>query len=335
MKLGIFGGSFNPIHNGHLNSLSCLQKEIGFDRLFVVPTPQNPLRLQIEGSTPQQRLEMARIALKGSSFELDSSEIEKGGGSFTIDTLQGYHSQYEDWEISLIIGLDQLSHFHKWKDYQKILSENHLIVTSRPDDEFPEKVSDLQPEIQFLVEDYFDNKMKLTTGQTITFHQLNDIEVSSTKIRTNLRQGVPVAEMIPSGVLEYITRHNIYEPLESKVRDFRVLTEWAAHLLFDKRGFRVKAYDVSRLQQPTEFNLIASGTSTKHAVALSDHVIAGVKEKFDIYPQGIEGQSEGYWIVLDYGSLMVHLFCDYVRWQYQLEELWVEGLDLELQEKWK
>ena len=333
MKLGVFGGSFNPIHNGHLNSLNHLQKKMGFDRIFVVPASQNPLRSKIEGPSPKQRLEMTQIALRGSSFDLDASEIKKGGLSFTIDTLQGYHKKYEGWEISLIIGLDQLSYFHKWKDYEKILNENHLIVTSRPGEKFPAKASDLPTEIQSFVDDYSHHKIKLKTGQTITFLQLNDMDVSSTEIRRKLRKGVSVVEMLPHSVLEYINNNKLYEPLENKVECFKDLTQSAARTLFDKKGIRVKAYDVSHLEQPTEFQLIASGTSTRHTIALSEYVIAGIKEKYGIYPQGIEGQFEGRWIAIDYGSLMVHLFYDFVRWKYNLEDLWTEGVDMELQDK--
>lgn len=332
MKLGIFGGSFNPIHNGHLNGLNCLQEKIQFERLFVIPTSQNPLRHPIEGPSSEQRLEMLRIALKSLPFDLDPSEIEKGGVNFTIDTLQGYHEKYKGWEISLIIGLDQLSYFHKWKGYQKILSENHLVVMSRPGDEFPKNISDLQPEIQSLVKDYGNNEIRLKTGRTIIFHQLDDKEISSTEIRKNLRSGVSVEEMLPPGVLEYINSYHLYEGLTNRVRDFRDLTEVAARILLDKRGIRVKAYDVSHLEQPTEFNLIASGTSTRHTLALSEYVVNGIKERFDIYPQGVEGQTEGCWVVLDYGSLMVHLFYDFIRWKYNLEDLWAKGLDMEIKD---
>ena len=333
MKLGIFGGSFNPIHNGHLNSLNSLREKMPLDRLFVVPTGQNPLVLPTGGATSKQRWEMVQIALRGLPIDIDPFEIQKGGLSFTIDTLNQYHKSYKNWDIYLIIGLDQFLCFHQWKDYREILTKSHLIVTSRPGNEFPEEISDLPNEWQSLIQSYSKDKIQLTTGRSITFHPLDDMDISSTEIRRNMRKGWPVAEMVPPEVLDYMNTNQLYEPIESHISDFKGLTESAAQVLIDKNAIRVKAYDMTHLQHPTEFNLIASGNSTRHTKALSEYIVHGLKEKFNIYPQGTDGQLESQWIVLDYGSLMVHLFYDFTRWKYRLEDLWYQGKDMELNNK--
>ena len=329
MKLGVFGGSFNPIHKGHLNSLNSLQVKLQFDRLVVIPTGQNPLSYPIEGASCQQCLEMVQIALRNFSVEVDTCEIEKKGVSFTIDTLRQYSQRYPAWDIYLIVGLDQLECFHLWKEYREILKISHLVVTSRPGYEFPKKISDLSVGLQGFVQHYFKDKIQLTTSRSIIFHTLEDMDVSSTEIRENIRKGECVEKMLPSEVLDYIHQHQLYGSIEDKVPEFKILTQSVAYTLFDKNAIRVKAYDMSQLQAPTEFNLIASGQSPRHTKALSEYVIRGVKEEFDLYPQGIDGQLESQWIVLDYGSLMVHLFYDFIRWRYNLENLWHQGVDME------
>ncbi len=341
MRLGIFGGSFNPIHNGHINSLVSLYKALGLNRLFVVPAAQNPLRPPVEGASPWHRLEMVQIALKETPFELDPFELEKGGLSFTINTLQRYHSRYRNWEVSLIIGIDQFLHFHQWKDYKTILCKNDLVITSRPGENLPQKSSEIPPIFRsFLAPPHTPTsstysmayEVKLKTGRSLIFYPLEDRNISSTQIRDNLRKGVSVAEMIPSEVLEYIHHRKLYKSgdVDTDDSDFKVLTEFAARILCDKGGIQVRAFDVSHLDRPTEYYLIASGTSTRHTTALAEHMVMGLKKKWTVTPQGTEGELEGRWIALDYGSLIVHVFYDFVRWEYRLEELWQDGIEMEV-----
>ncbi|MCB0413054.1 MAG: ribosome silencing factor, partial [Bdellovibrionales bacterium] len=103
--------------------------------------------------------------------------------------------------------------------------------------------------------------------------------------------------------------------------------------LFDRKAARIKGFDLRELDTISEYSIIASGTSTRHAVALSEIIIENVKEEFGVYPYAVEGQSEGRWIVLDYGSLMIHLFYDHAREAYNLEDLWKKSLELELVDK--
>ncbi|MGZ4162085.1 MAG: nicotinate-nicotinamide nucleotide adenylyltransferase, partial [Neobacillus sp.] len=89
MRVGIFGGSFNPPHMGHINSLVTVQKKAGLDKIHVVPAAQNPLKTQVAGPTNEQRLELVKLALNsyGKQFYVDDQEIRRGGLSYTIDTV--------------------------------------------------------------------------------------------------------------------------------------------------------------------------------------------------------------------------------------------------------
>jgi nicotinate-nucleotide adenylyltransferase len=172
----------------------------------------------------------------------------------------------------------------------------------------------------------------LTTGRSIHFVHLKDVGVSATEIRKSVRSGLKVDKFLPLTVEKYIRSHKLYTVEKSKPIDFKELTEFCAGVLFDKKGFNVRGFDLSRIESPTDFTLIASGTSTRHVSSLGEQVLAEVKRKFGINPLSIEGVREGRWVLVDYGALIVHIFYDFIRQEYKLEELWSEGRPLNLQD---
>ncbi len=335
MRVGIFGGSFNPPHNGHINSLQTVHKKLGIDKIYVVPNMQNPLKVPVEGPTPAQREEMVKLALSsyGAPFEVDSQEIKRGGLSFTIDTVLNYRKTVKAEDLYLIIGADNLESFNEWKEYKKILTECNLIVTTRPGFQIPTDQEDLPEYLKELVEEYDFNFLELKTGRNIQFMTLEDVEVASSALRKALRTGKSVQRHLPLPVENYIKEQGLYKPIGDRIGDFKKFTDFCAQALFDKKAISVMGYDLRELSAPTEFALVASGTSTRHASSLAEHVSDRVKEEYGVLPQGIEGLDEGRWVVLDYGSLMVHLFYDFVRIEYSIEKLWKEGKDLGLTDK--
>ena len=94
-----------------------------------------------------------------------------------------------------------------------------------------------------------------------------------------------------------------------------------------------KRFDLRKLSAPSEFSLICSGTSTRQTVALAESLVRFVKEEYGVLPISFEGAEEGRWVLVDYGALIVHVFYDYVRNEYRLEELWKQGIDLNLRDK--
>ena len=140
MKIGIFGGSFNPPHNGHVNSLTTVQKKMGFDQILIIPNSQNPLKIQTEAPAPEHRIEMAKLAFStyGKAFQIDERELKRGGKSYTIDTIKELRKTIEAKDLFLIIGADNFENFSEWKDYKKILEEANLVVTTRPGYQIPE-----------------------------------------------------------------------------------------------------------------------------------------------------------------------------------------------------
>jgi len=334
MKVGIFGGGFNPPHMGHINSLNTVLKKAGLDRIHVIPAVQNPLKIPVEGPTPEQRLEMVKKSLEGygSQFVPDEQEIKRGGLSYSIDTVLELRKKIKADDLYLIIGADNFETFSEWKDYKKVLTEANLIVTTRPGFDMPTTQEDLPSFLKDLVVEFDFNFIELSTGRNVQFLTLKDVEISSSELRRKLRLRKPVDQFLPLGVEKYIKENKLYRPMGDRIGDFKKFTEFCANHLFSKKAIQVSAFDLSNMSAPSEYALITSGTSTRHAASLAENLILAVKEEYNIHPQSLEGVDEGRWVVVDYGSLIVHIFYDFVRQEYSLEKLWKDGRDMQLKD---
>ncbi|MGE0526058.1 MAG: nicotinate (nicotinamide) nucleotide adenylyltransferase, partial [Bdellovibrionales bacterium] len=181
-RIGIFGGNFDPFHYGHLNSMLSVAEKFGLDEIRAVPAATSPLRVQTQGSTPEQRLEMLRRGIDGHEelITIDTREIERGGVSYTVDTLRSIREESAKAMIFLIIGMDQFIKFDQWKDFKEILEVADLIVTSRPGMELPHTLDDWSMGVRQVVDDFDAHQALLKTGHTIYFHRLEDVDASGT-----------------------------------------------------------------------------------------------------------------------------------------------------------
>ncbi len=322
-RVGLFGGTFDPFHFGHLNSMLAVAEHFGLDEVKAIPAALSPLRVQTQGSTPEQRQRMLTLGISGHEdlIHIDTQEIERGGTSYTIDTIKAYVKGGSK-NLFLVIGMDQFVQFDQWKDFAKILKAADLIVTSRPGSELPYSLDEWPPAVSALVDDFDSQQALLSTGRTIYFYQLKDVIASGTEIRKKIRFEQSVQTLVPGEVERYIRENKLYESIQRNIGDFEKFTKFCENILVEKGGVNVKSYDLRAKQAPSEFTLIASGTSTRHTSALAEHLIREVKKEYNVWPESSEGQQEGRWIVIDYGALIVHTFYDFVRQEYRLEELW-------------
>jgi nicotinate-nucleotide adenylyltransferase len=334
MRVGVFGGTFNPPHMGHLSSLQEVLKKAGLGKIHVVPAAQSPLKTPLEGPTPDQRLQMTKLAVEswGPEFVVDDQEVRRGGKSYTIDTLKNLRKTVSAENLYLIIGMDKLDELEDWKDLSSILTEANLIITSRPGFAFPENPEELPPTIRGLVEEFDFNFVELKTGRNVQFVRVKDIEISASELRKWIRIRKNVEKYIPLAVETYIKNNKLYSPVVEKVADFKAFTEFCGAALFARKAIAVRGFDLRKMSSPAEFALVASGTSTRHASSLAENLMRAVKEEYNLFPQGEEGLEEGRWVVIDYGSLIVHVFYDYVRQEYAIENLWQQATDLNLKD---
>lgn len=330
-RIGIFGGTFNPLHMGHINAMTTVQSRMNIDKIIVIPAAQNPRKPQLEGPSDDHRLEMLRRGLAEFPFvAIDEQELKRGGASFTIDTVKNYAQEkgIAAEDLYLIIGLDQFDEFDKWRHYEELLTLANLIVVSRPKHNMPFSEADLPEGLKKLVAAFDRQYIALTTGRSIEFVRLQDQDVSATEVRKRLRASLNVDRHLSIPVEDYIKEHHLYAPLGPRIGDYEEFTKFCARALFERKALNVRGFDLKNMESATEFTLIASGTSTRHATSLAEAVQRAVKEEFGLLPLSVEGTGEGRWVLLDYGALIVHVFYDFVRQEYRLEDLWKQGRDL-------
>lgn len=206
--IGLFGGTFDPIHNGHLQLALSVYTHLQLRQIRFIPCAQ-PLLRTPPVATATQRLAMVNIAIKPYAyFMADDCEIKRGGLSYTIDTLRELRATMPDTPLCFMLSADQFLQFDQWRDWQDIPTLAHLIITTRPGYHFS-----ANPRVQaFIQQHQVDDIKRLhqTSAGAVFFHQLPSLPVSGTQIRLRLQQGESVQEMVPEEVLRYIWEQRIY-----------------------------------------------------------------------------------------------------------------------------
>jgi len=204
--LGILGGTFDPIHFGHLRPALEVQQALGLDEVRLIPLRDPPHRNQ-PLTTTDQRLLMLQAAIKGlPSFSIDTQELEREGKSYSVETLRSLRKEVGTKPICLLIGSDAFRQFHTWHRPDEILQLAHLVVMQRPGDS---KV-DLTP----LTADRVVKSSKSLTaspGGCILFQTVTQLDISSTTIRTLIHNNQSPRYLLPNDVLEIIQTLKLYQ----------------------------------------------------------------------------------------------------------------------------
>ena len=333
-RVGVFGGIFNPIHRGHMNSLAQVKDKFQLDMIRVIPAYQSPGKDFIHFPKPEQRLEMVKLSLKDldEGFLLDPCEINRQGMSYSIDTLKGLLAHKKDLELFLIIGLDQFYTFDQWKDYGEILGLSNIVVTSRPGYSFPLGKSEFPKGFHDFVED-FDIYQTLTKfGKGIYFIRLSDVDVSSSKIRKKLKLGQSVDQYLSFQVENYIKDQSLYQWEGLSILNYLELSKEIASLLDAKDALNTMIFDFTDQKASiTDHAIVCSANNKRQTVALSEFIIEHIKDYYGTNPLAIDGQEEGRWVVLDYGNLIIHIFYDFIRQEFHLEQLWKDAKRISFQ----
>ncbi len=188
--VGIFGGTFDPIHLGHLITAQSVKEIRGLDKIIFIPAYISPHKQEVKSLSASLRLEMVRLAIKNVPyFECSDSEIVKQGVSYTVDTLRELKLKYE--RIELIIGYDNIIDFKTWREPDKILELASLIVLKRQ--------SSVEP----------DEKDKYY--KSAFFVETPCVEISSSRIRERIARNLPINFLVPEKVNEFIMNNNLYK----------------------------------------------------------------------------------------------------------------------------
>lgn len=195
MKVGFIGGSFNPIHNDHVNLALAARREYSLDRILFIPNSQNPIKENKTGTTVQNRIDMVRLAIEDYPFfEVDTFEVDRQGVSFTIDTFRYLREKYGD--ISLVCGADLLFEIERWKDWETLLREMKFLIANRP----PHSREGLEEKAE-----HYRSRYSADIRLIKSFQMSN---VSSTRIREDILRKKTLN--ISEKVAKYIIENKLY-----------------------------------------------------------------------------------------------------------------------------
>ena len=284
----------------------------------------NPPHRQIVAPEPQDRLALVQAAIKNYEPELaiDDLEFKRGGTSYTFDTLTSYNKTHKAENIYFIMGADAFLDFPHWKNFEKLLSLANFVVVSRPGNPINLSAVDLPSGMEQFVKASDNNHVILTSGRSIMLVELDNIEISSTELRKRLRNGQDVSKWIPTKTLELIHERGLYKRSSPLVNDYREFALFCARSAFDKKAMDLKVYDMSAKNSYADYSIICSATSSKHGASVGEGVLFAVKAEYGLAPISVEGLREGMWVLLDYGTVVIHVFQDVTRQQYKIEDLW-------------
>jgi nicotinate-nucleotide adenylyltransferase len=197
MKIGIMGGTFNPVHSGHIAFIRAFTAQIDLDICFVVPARRSPFRMNEPLAEDIHRLKMLELACEDIPNTVVSDiEIQREGFSFTIDTVAEIQRLYPEAQMYLLIGEDQAHRFKEWKHWDELLSRVQLCIVQRTQE------ANMHALVHDLIAEVHANKPIILNAPL--FH------VSSTLIRESVLNGKDIHGLVPESVEEYINKHHLY-----------------------------------------------------------------------------------------------------------------------------
>jgi nicotinate-nucleotide adenylyltransferase len=189
-RIGIFGGSFNPIHNGHAIIASYIMQHGGLDQLWLMVSPQNPLKQPHEMAGELHRLRMTEmVSHRIDGVETSAFEFTMPRPSYTIDTLHALQDRFPDDEFWLVIGADNWAVWDRWRSHDEIIQQFHVLIYPR-----------LGYEVS--IPDTLTDRVRVVNAPII--------ELSSTTVRELLSHGQSIAFYVPADVEQYIVKHQLY-----------------------------------------------------------------------------------------------------------------------------
>lgn len=200
-KVGLFGGTFDPIHFGHLNLAAQLKQIHHLDEVWFVPTSLSPFKTDTPPIRASHRLKMLEIALEGrEGFSIWEHEIHSKGPSYTVETVLAAMRQFPDNQFFLLLGEDALLRYHLWNRHKQLLDLIPFLIGARPEEDV----------IQALKAGEYERE-KLKEGVT----PIQEISVSSTDVRLRLKKKLNCDHLVPRKVLDYIYENQLYSSPEA------------------------------------------------------------------------------------------------------------------------
>lgn len=227
LTLGLFGGSFNPIHNGHLAIAHDVRARLHLARILFIPTGDPPHKHHHSLAPAHVRLDMVRLASADTpAFDVSSIEVDRTGKSYSIDTIRELRAHYgPSWEFFFIIGLDAFLDFPTWRNPDAILQMCHVVVVPRPGRLFQAiagmpflRHHDSEPLKQLDLGLSDRCEIAVPDGLEIICLSVPPCPISASEIRQRIRNGLPLGNMLPTSVESYILQHSLYQEDSNRTR---------------------------------------------------------------------------------------------------------------------
>jgi nicotinate-nucleotide adenylyltransferase len=209
--IGILGGTFNPIHNGHLHFADRLQQTLAFEAIRFMPAAIPALKYAPIVSA-EQRTDMVRLAIADHpKFQIDTRELERAGPSYSIDSLTSLRKELGDKvSICWLIGSDAFAKLNTWHRWNELLNHCHFVVVKRP---LSEELN-WNTEVELLLETHQTNDantLKTSASGKVLIQEIEALDISSTQIRQHIASKTNVSDVMPSSVIKYIQQHQLYQ----------------------------------------------------------------------------------------------------------------------------
>lgn len=212
MRIGILGGTFNPIHLAHLRSAEEVREAQQLDQVLFIPSATPPHKRAEGLATAAHRMAMVRRAIRGNPyFRVSTLEIERRGRSYSVDTLRTLHARMPGAHFAFIMGMDAFGDIGTWKEYQTIFTLCDVVVTSRP----ACAESSLLAALPVAVRAEFcyrptTKRLEHRTGNQVIFQRISDLDISASAIRHRLRNRLSIRYLVPIAIERYIAQHRLY-----------------------------------------------------------------------------------------------------------------------------
>lgn len=199
-RVGLYGGSFDPIHNGHLEPVRRALEQLALDRVIYLPTAHPPHKREHQFASALRRYAMTELALLGDSRLVVSDFEIASGPSYTIDTVEHFAAEMPQATLHLLVGSDSLAQIESWRRWRDLLNSVRLGVLRRPGWSRDEALAALAPETRTRLD-----------ARPVTFIDNPPLDISATEIRRRLASGAQLgADWLPPAVLEYVTKYDLY-----------------------------------------------------------------------------------------------------------------------------
>jgi nicotinate-nucleotide adenylyltransferase len=201
VRLGLFGGSFDPVHNGHLLLAECCREQCRLDAVWFLPTAVPPHKQDVALSSIADRLAMLELATAGNpAFSVCRYEVDRGGVNYTVDTLSHFHEEHPGWELFFLMGADMLLDLPRWRDAARVCELAVPVVVRRPG------VGPL--DFGHLREIVSEDRIEVICKHQV---EMPEIGISATDLRNRIRSGQSIRYQVPRAVAMYIESHHVWK----------------------------------------------------------------------------------------------------------------------------